>query len=112
MTGFDFGDVILVPFPFTNQRANKQRPAVVVSSDAYHRRRPDLIIIAITSQLRFATFGEAAIAQWQAAGLLKPSMLKRLLATVEQRLVRRKRGRLAVDDLRTLRQVLDTVVGS
>ena len=30
-----FGDVLLVPFPFTNQQATKQRPAVVVSTPAY-----------------------------------------------------------------------------
>jgi len=28
-----FGDVVLVPFPFTNQAASKQRPAVIVSSE-------------------------------------------------------------------------------
>jgi len=38
-----FGDVIVVPFPFTDQSATKMRPAVVVSSDAYQRERPDLI---------------------------------------------------------------------
>jgi mRNA interferase MazF len=29
---YDFGDVVLVPFPFTSQAASKQRPAVIVSS--------------------------------------------------------------------------------
>ena len=38
-----FGDVVLVPFPFTDQTASKKRPAVVVSADAYHHRRPDVI---------------------------------------------------------------------
>ena len=28
----DFGQVVLVPFPFTNQTASKQRPAVVSAS--------------------------------------------------------------------------------
>lgn len=49
MTGFEFGDVVLVPFPFTDQSAAKKRPAVVISSKAYHQARPDLIIMAITS---------------------------------------------------------------
>lgn len=44
-----FGDVIVVPFPFTDQSATKKRPALVVSSDAYQRERPDLILMAITS---------------------------------------------------------------
>jgi mRNA interferase MazF len=33
MTGYNFGDVLLVPFPFTDQTDTKQRPAVVISSD-------------------------------------------------------------------------------
>jgi len=32
-TDYEFGDVILVPFPFTDQRTTKRRPAVVVSSE-------------------------------------------------------------------------------
>ena len=52
MTAFEFGDVVLVRFPFTDQSATKQRPAVVISSEAYHRARPDLVIMAITSQAR------------------------------------------------------------
>ena len=32
MTAYNFGDVILVPFPFTDQSQAKQRPAVVVTA--------------------------------------------------------------------------------
>jgi len=56
---FAFGDVILVPFPFTDQSTTKQRPAVVISSDRYQRERLDIIILAITSQVRTVFgFGE------------------------------------------------------
>jgi mRNA interferase MazF len=51
MTNFEFGDVLLVPFPFTDQTTSKQRPAVVVSSKAYQAAKPDIIIMAITSQM-------------------------------------------------------------
>jgi mRNA interferase MazF len=107
-----FGDIIVVPFPFTDQSATKKRPAVVVSSDAYHRERPDIILMAITSQIRSApTVGEVAVAQWQAAGLLKPSVVKPLVTTIEARLVLRQLGSLQADDVAALRKVLAAVLG-
>jgi len=110
MTGYEFGDVLLVPFPFTDQSTSKRRPAVVVSSDAYHRERPDLIILAVTSQARaHAALGEAAVAKWKEAGLLRPSVLKPVIATIERGLVLRKLGRLADEDRATLRKVLDEI---
>lgn len=48
---YKFGDVILVPFPFTDQSTSKKRPAIVISSDLYNRCKPDLILIAVTSQV-------------------------------------------------------------
>ncbi|MEY4514925.1 MAG: hypothetical protein RLZZ450_7047 [Pseudomonadota bacterium] len=87
-TPFDFGDVVLVPFPFTDQTATKKRPAVIISSSAYHKERLDLLLMAITSQVRASqTVGEVVLDHWQAAGLLKPSVLKPLIATIERPLV-------------------------
>ena len=45
---FEFGDVVLVPFPFSNQATSKQRPAVVISSRVYGASRPDVVLMAIT----------------------------------------------------------------
>ena len=50
-TTYSFGDVVLVPFPFTDQTVSKKRPAVVVSADAYQQHRPDVIVMAVTSQI-------------------------------------------------------------
>jgi mRNA interferase MazF len=58
-----FGDVVLVPFPFTDQSGAKKRPAVIVSSSSYNASRRDLVIMAITSQVRAPLgFGEAMLA--------------------------------------------------
>lgn len=112
MTSYEFGDVVLVPFPFTDQSSTKRRPAVVVSSDAYHRERPDLIILAVTSQARPQTaIGEAVVTKWKEAGLLRPSVLKPVVATIERGLVLRKLGRLAEEDRATLRKVLGDILG-
>ena len=48
----DFGDVVLVPFPYTDQTGSKRRPAVVISRRAYNLARPDAVLMSITSQYR------------------------------------------------------------
>jgi mRNA interferase MazF len=84
-TTYSFDDVVLVPFPFTDQSATKKRPAVVVSSEAYNRAKPDIILMAITSQVSaYPRIGEVVISGWKEAGLLKPSTIKSILATIER----------------------------
>lgn len=107
-----FGDVVLVPFPFTNQASAKQRPAVVISSAAYNAAKPDIILMAITSQLRAsAAYGEVWLTDWQAAGLLKPSAVKPVIATLEARLIIRQLGTLANDDAQALRTAIKEIIG-
>jgi mRNA interferase MazF len=50
-TSFSQGDVVLVPFPFTDLSAVTQRPALVLSPDRSNKLRPDLVVAAITSQI-------------------------------------------------------------
>jgi len=109
---YSFGEVVLVPFPFTDQSGAKKRPAVVVSSHGYNASRRDLIIMAITSQVRTPLgFGEALVADWQAAGLIKPSVLKPVFTTIEQGLVLRSMGKLSAADLRKLREAFAQAIG-
>ena len=93
MTSYKFGDVVLVPFPFTDQTAIKKRPAVVVSSEDHQNHRPDLILMAVTSQSKPKPgFGETTVTEWKKAGLLKPSVIKPVLTTVEKGLLLKKLG--------------------
>jgi mRNA interferase MazF len=109
---YDFGDVVLVPFPFTNQTASKHRPAVVVSRRAYNQAKPDVVIMAITSQARpGGALGEVWIADWRGANLLKPSAIKPVFATLEQTLVIRTLGALTAGDQSALRAPIAAVLG-
>lgn len=111
-TRYSFGDIVLVPFPFTDQSTAKKRPAVVISSGAYHDTRPDLVIMAVTSQLRpTGNIGEMHIKDWKSAGLIKPSAVKPVITTIEASLVLRRLGCLAPQDQQTLRTAINTIVG-
>jgi mRNA interferase MazF len=104
--------VVLVRFPFTNQATFKQRPAAIVSSRAYNVAKPDVVIMAITSQVHSpSSLGEVQVGQWKAANLLKPSAIKPVFATLEQNLILTRLGVLEPSDQTALRQAIAIVLG-
>jgi mRNA interferase MazF len=109
---FEFGDVVLVPFPFTSQTASKQRPAVIVSSLAYNGVKPDIVLMAITSQSRpNPALGDVWLRSWQAAGLVKPSAVKPVFATLERTLVIRQLGALSASDQTAVKNAIGQILG-
>ena len=45
-------DILLVPFPFSDQSGKKVRPVLVLSNNSYNRFGDDTIVCAITSNLK------------------------------------------------------------
>jgi mRNA interferase MazF len=84
---------------------------VVVSSDTVHRESADVVIMAITTQTRRTSTLEVSISRWQEAGLLRPSVVKPVLATVERNLVFKHIGRLQDIDRKALRDSLRSFLG-
>lgn len=100
MTAWRRGDVVLVPFDFTDRSGSKWRPAVVISSDRYNREAPDVLIASITSNLSAIRHpGDHVVGDWQAAALLRPSLLQTKIATVDSSMIGRKLGELSPTDL-------------
>jgi mRNA interferase MazF len=112
MTDYSFGDVLLVPFPFTDQTTGKQRPAVVVSSTEYNFNRPDIVLMAVTSQIRQPVpYGDTGITHWEKAGLIKPSVMKPIFTTIEKRLVIKRLEKLTKKDEQALHDALQKILG-
>ncbi len=109
---FKFGQIVLVRFPFTNQQGSKNRPAVVVSSVAYNRQRPDIILMAVTSQIQEKIkFDEVPIENWQTAGLLKPSIIKPVIFTAEKSIIKKVLGNLEEKEQNNLKKAIGTIIG-
>jgi mRNA interferase MazF len=94
--------------PSLSQIAAKQRPAVVISNRSYNETRPDVVAMAITTNLEP---GEVLVADWQAAGLLRPSAFKPIFATFEKARIVRQLGAVADGDKATLRKLIHGVLG-
>jgi mRNA interferase MazF len=106
------GDVALVPIGFTDQSNVKRRPAVIVSSDEYNARSPDVMIASVTSNLLAIRHpGDHLLRDWEAAGLLRPSLVQTKIADFESAIIDGRLGSLSGDDLaaldRGLREALD-----
>lgn len=102
-TKFSQGDLILVPFPFTDLSAVRRRPALVVSPDRLHQHSEDVILVAITSQVP-PSLGEFEIpltSRDMALGHLpKPSVVKlSKIFTAHRGLIVKRGGRLQKESL-------------
>ncbi len=111
MITYKLEDVILVPFPFTGQSTIKERSAIIISSENYNSYKLDLILIAITSQVNMnLQLGEVFIDEWSAAGLIKSSIIKPIITTIENNLVIKKLGVLQPPDLQILKDTLHQII--
>lgn len=88
--------IVWVRLPFSDRRRSKFRPAVIVSQAAYHGRHDDIIVCAITSNLRPSAYKvPLAQADLDEGHLPRPSMVRAdKVLQVEKRLVDRSFARL------------------
>ena len=98
MSGIQFeqGDILLVPFPFTNLSSVKQRPVLVLSSTKYNQEHEDIITCGITSNLKDKEYSLLLTNKELSQGILpKESRIKvDKLFTVEKSIVKKKFGRV------------------
>ncbi len=105
-------DILVVSFPFSSQLKEKARPVLVISNDSFNQsKRQDLIVIAISGSLDNKLLFEPEIEFWREAGLLKSSIIKAAIATIEQQSVIQKLGTLQVGDQPKLKALLAEIVG-
>lgn len=106
------GDVLLVPFPFSDLSATKVRPAIVVSSDAYHKTEPDVLLAAVTSNIAAATSRvDCVLKDWETAGLKFPSAFKPVLFTLDPERILHRVGKLSRADMANVNKRLRVALG-
>ena len=111
-TTYSRGDVVFVPFQFTDRPVAKNRPAVIISSEAYHASRREVIIAAITSRVRDPLFvGDHVIQGWQECGLTKPSVATGIIRTVKAAMISRIVGMMPEADMSAHEHALCRALG-
>jgi mRNA interferase MazF len=96
------GDIVLVPFPFTDLSGAKHRPALVLNNSDL-----DVTVTFITSQLVGQEVFDVPIEPSKENGIKKPSIIRlRKITTLDLSLVLGKIGSLSLTDLNRVNQGL------
>lgn len=86
MQTFEQGDIVRVPFPYTDRDTRQRRPALVVSIGAIGEGDVLLWVVMITSAENRAWPGDVPIPDDSETGLSTPSVVRPTkIATVETR---------------------------
>lgn len=90
MVKFNFGDIILLKFPFTDGQGHKRRPALIIND----YKDGDIIVCRITSKI-YDTAQDVLIHEWKKSGLKLPSVVRvHKIATLEIELAELVIGRI------------------
>ena len=84
MQTFERGDVIKVPFPYTDRATCQSRPALVVSTARLEDLHGLLWVVMITSAENRGWPGDVPVSNLKMAGLPSPSLIRSAkIATIE-----------------------------
>lgn len=104
-------DVVLVPFPFSDTVAAKQRPCLVLASIQPTRLPEHVVVCMMTSQVDGLAFPfDCTVKNIAKAGLPKPTIVRvSKLVTLDSTLIRKRLGSLATEDAETVKEQLDAL---
>ncbi len=103
------GEVILVPFPFTDLSGNKVRPAVIISEK---KIGGDVVVLFITSQNKIKGKHLVAIKPEKGNGLkIESKVVCSKIATLDAKIILGELGAVSDSVQRQIDQELRTVLG-
>lgn len=94
----DFGDVVVVPFPFVDIAAEKHRPSLILSREGFNNSHGHSICAMITTAARSKWPTDVVIDDLSAAGLSRPCVVRWKLFTLPNNLILKRAGELAARD--------------
>ena len=105
MKKLNFGDIVLLKFPFTDSKTFKRRPALVINDF----KDGDIIVCRLTSQI-YKTPYDIYIENWEKSGLKLPSVIRvHKLATLEKNIVEIIIGKIDTNTKQQVRKIFSNL---
>jgi mRNA interferase MazF len=105
-------DILLVPFPFSNQQGNKVRPVLVFSNDQFNKRSEDVIVMAITSNISKDVFSVFLDSQDIVEGILRDDCCVKVesILKLDKNLIIKKLGGINEEKFKDVVEIFDSIV--
>lgn len=88
------GDIVVVPFPFTDIAFTKRRPALALSARQFNAQSAHTVLAMITSAAHSRWPTDIPIMAGAATGLSHPSLIRWKLFTLSNELISHRAGSL------------------
>jgi mRNA interferase MazF len=102
-------DIVVVPFPFTDQPTLKRRPALIISSTNFNDTHQQSVLAMITTS-RLVWPSDVVIEEWRNAGLIAPCKVRFKLFTLDHALILRRIGVMHPRDGQRVKNVLSRLL--
>ena len=91
---FQQKELVLLPYPFSDQEGTKVRPAIIISNNNFNKKSEDCIMLPLTSVIKEVPYSVLITQEDLSTGtLLKPSRIRiDKVFTIRKDLVRMKIG--------------------
>jgi mRNA interferase MazF len=106
----DFGDVVVVPFPFVDLAAEKRRPSLILSYARFNRGHDHSVCMMITTAAQPRWPSDITIEDLKTAGLNRPCVIRWKIFTLPNALILKRAGELATRDREQVASVTRTVL--
>lgn len=104
-------EIVVVPFPFTDQKKSKNRPALILSSELFNAKNGKSIMAMITSNTGKELWpNDVLINDLKPTGLIESSLIRFKIFTIDHVLIKTRIGFLHDEDKKALRVKLKEVL--
>jgi len=106
-------DLLLVPFPFSDQSGRKVRPVVVLSNDDFNDYSEDILIVGVTSNVSKGKYTISLLDNELDEGKLFSKCCIKVgnILKIDKELIIKKIGKVKVDKMDQIREKVVEIIG-
>ncbi|MEH7436731.1 type II toxin-antitoxin system PemK/MazF family toxin, partial [Neobacillus drentensis] len=105
-------DIVLIPVPFSDLSSKNQRPVLIISNNHYNNLTEDIVVVAITSQLKDLDYSVILDTEDLTEGELKVTSAIRAdkVYSLSKNLIAKKFGHVKQEVLENVRLKINALI--